>query len=131
MISGSQPWSASLRHASRSVSGRERHSAVVLDERLRNLRHRKHKIHRARHDRASRHAVIAGLVRVLRDDEPAFFLHGLQPEAAVGAGSRKDHADGARTVFLRQRVQQEVERQARTVTRLGCERCRAPLPTER
>ena len=78
----------------------------------------KHKIHRARHDRAARHAVIAGLVGILRDDEPALLLHGLQPKAAVGPGSRKDHADGARTALLRQRVQQKVERQARTVTRL-------------
>ena len=62
---------------------------------------------------------IAGLVGVLRDDEAALFLDGFQPEAAVGAGSRKDHADGARAVVLRQRVQQEVERQARAVARLG------------
>ena len=97
----------------------EGHPPLVFDERLGNLGHRKHKVDRAGHDRAARHAVIAGLVGVLRDDEPAFFLHGFQPEAAVGPGSRKDHADGARAAFLRQRVQQEIERQARAVTRLG------------
>ena len=82
---------------------------IVFDERVGNFGHRKHKVDRARHDRAARHAVIAGLIGVLRDDEPAFFLHGFQPKAAIGPGSRKDHADGARTALLGQRVQQEVE----------------------
>jgi len=97
----------------------EGHSPAVCDQRLGNLRHRKHEVHRARHDGAPRHAVIAGLAGVLRDDEAAFVLHGFEPEAAVGPGSRQDHADGAPAALLRQRVQQKVERQARAVTRLG------------
>jgi len=97
----------------------EGHSPAVCDQRLGNLRHRKHEVHRARHDGAPRHAVIAGLVGVLGDDEAAFVLHGFQPEAAVGPGSRQDHADGAPAALLRQRVQQKVERQPRAVTRLG------------
>ena len=118
MISGSQSCAVSCGAEPFCVRV-EGHPPVVFDERLGNLGHRKHKVHRARHDRAARHAVIAGLVGILRDDEPAFFLHGLQPEAAVGPGSRKDHADGARAALLRQRVQQKVERQARAMTRLG------------
>ena len=101
------------------MGARERHPPVVFDERVGDFGHRKHKVHRARHDRAARHAVIAGLVGILRDDEPAIFLHGLQPKAAVGPRSRKDHADGARTALLCQRVQQKVEGQARPMTRLG------------
>src|ERR1700681_4162375 len=62
---------------------------------------------------------MAGLFRVLCDNEPAFFLNGFQPKAAVGPRSRKDHAEGAGTTLLRQRVQQKVKWQARTVTRLG------------
>ena len=64
------------------LRARERHPPVVFDERVGNLGDRKHKIHRARQDRVARHAVIGGLVGILRDNEPAFFLHGFQPEAA-------------------------------------------------
>ena len=103
----------------------------VFDKRFGNLGRRQHEVHRPGHDGAPRHAVIAGLIRVLRDDESAIFLDGLQSKAAVRPGSGKDHADGALAVFLRQRMQQEVERQARAVTRLGCERRRAPSATER
>ena len=113
-----QPNSARRPAARRRPAPVERHAPVVLTERLRDLRHRKHEIDRAGRDRAARHAVIAGLVGILRDDQPAFLLHGLQPEAAVGAGARKDDADGARAVVLGQRVQQEVEGQARAVARL-------------
>ena len=91
---------------------------AVFDERIGDFGDRKHKVHRARHDRAARHAVIAGLVGILRDDESAFFLHRFQSEAAIGAGSRKDHADGARAIFLGQRMQQKIEGQPRAVTRL-------------
>jgi hypothetical protein len=65
------------------LGARDGQSPTVFDKRFGDLRYRKHKVHRARHDRASRHAIIAGLVGVLRNDEPGFFLHGLQPKAAV------------------------------------------------
>ena len=97
---------------------RARRAPAEFCQRLRDLRHRQHKVNRARHDCAPRHAIIAGLIGILRDDESASFLHDLQPKAAIGPGSRKDHADGARTVLLCQGVQQKVERQARTVGRL-------------
>ena len=71
------------------------------------------------HDRAARHAVEAGLVGVLRDDQPAVFLHRFQPDAAVGPGSRQNQADGAGAVLLGQRMQQKVEWQAGTMTRQG------------
>ena len=57
-----------------------------------------------------RHAVVAGFGDVLRDD--------FQAEAAVGAGSGKDHADGARSIFPSQRIKQEIERESRAVSRL-------------
>ena len=76
-------------------------------------------VHGAGRDRAARHAVIAGLVGVLRDDKAAVLLHRLQAKAAVGAGARQDDADGARAAVLGQRMQQEIERQARAMTRLG------------
>ncbi len=88
---------------------------AVFGEGFGNLRDRQHEVHGPRHDRAPRHAVILGLVGILRDDEPALLLDGLQSEAAVAAGSREDHADRALAEFLRQRAQEEVERQARAV----------------
>ena len=88
---------------------------AVFGEDFGDLRYRQHEIDGAGHDRAARHAVIVGLVRILHDDEPAFLLDRLQPEAAVAAGSRQDHADRAFAKLFRQRAQEKVERQARAV----------------
>jgi hypothetical protein len=82
-----------------------RHVSVVLGERLGNLRHREHEVHGCRCDRVARHPIIAGVVRILRDDKSAAFLHRLEPKTAVGAGSRKDHADRALLVLRCERVQ--------------------------
>jgi hypothetical protein len=103
----------------RSVSGARDDPPTEFDERFRDFRDREHEVDRAGRHRAARHAVIIGLVRVLRDDEPAFFLHGFQPEAAVGPRSREDHADGARADIGRERMQQKVEGQPRAMARLG------------
>src|SRR6185437_13489616 len=77
----------------RAGRGLQVHLTAVSGENLRNLRHRQHEIDRARGDRASRHAVVAGVTWILRDDEPALLLDGLQSEAAVRAGTRQNHAD--------------------------------------
>ena len=90
----------------------------MADERLGDLRRGKHEVHCARRDGASGHAVIVGFAGFLRDDEAALRLYRLEPKAAVGAGSREDHADGARAIFARQRIQQEIEREARAVALL-------------
>ncbi len=89
---------------------------TVFGEYFGNLADRQHLVHGARHDRAPRHAVIFGVVRILHDDEPALLLNRLQSEAAIAARSRKDHADRAFAELFRQRAQEEVERQARAVT---------------
>ena len=89
---------------------------TVFGEYFGNLRHREHLVHGARQHRAPRHAVVLGVVGILHDNEPALLLDRLQPQAAVAAGSREDHADRAFAEFFRQRAQEEVERQARTVT---------------
>ena len=89
---------------------------TVFGEGFGNLRYREHEVHSPRHDRTPRHAVILGLVWILRDDEPALFLDRLQPQAAVAAGSRENDADRAVAQLFRQRAQEEVERQARAVT---------------
>ena len=90
----------------------------VADQRLGDLRRGEHEIHVAGRDGALRHAVVVGFADFLRDDEAAFRLDRLEPNAAVRAGSRENHADRARAAFARQRIQQEVERQAHAVTRL-------------
>ena len=74
----------------------------MRDECGRNFGHRKHQVHGTGLDGTPRHAAIGGLVGVLGDHQPALLLDGLQPKAAVGAGSRQDDADGACAVFLRQ-----------------------------
>ena len=100
----------------RSVPGpRQAHPPVVGDQRIGDPGHRQHQVDGAGRDGAQRHAVEAGLVGLLGDDQAAAFFHGLQPERAIGPGTRKDHRDGPRAVFLRQRMQQEVERQAGTM----------------
>ncbi len=88
---------------------------TVFGKRFGNLPYREHQVHGARHDRAPRHAVILGVVRILRDDEPALLLDRLQPQAAVASSSREDHADRAFADLCRQGAEEEVERQARTV----------------
>ena len=92
---------------------------TVPNERLRDLCHRQYEVGTAGHDGAPRHAVESGLLRVLHDDEPAFLLHRLQSETAVGAGPGEDRADGALTAFLGQRAQEEVEGHARAMALQG------------
>ena len=117
MIFGSKACTESCERAVFGV-GVKGHAPFVADQRLGDLRRRKHEIDVARRDGALRHAVIVGFADFLRDDEAAFRLDRLEPNAAVGAGSREDHADRARAAFARQRIQQEVERQAHAVPRL-------------
>ena len=71
-----------------------------------------------RRDGASGHAVIVRFADLLRDDETAAFLDRFQAKTAVGAGSGKDHAHGARAILASQGIQQEVERKPRAVPRL-------------
>ena len=89
---------------------------AVFGKDLGNLRYWEHEVHGAGQDRAARHAVIFGLVRILRDDEPALLLDRLQSQAAIAAGPREDHADRALAEFFGQRAQKEVERQPCAVT---------------
>ena len=98
-------------------------TAFERDQRLRDLCGPEHQIDRAGCDSATRHAVIAGFAHVLGDDETAFRLYRLQAKTAVGASSRKDHADSARAIFASEGIQEEVERKPRAVS---CLRLRNP-----
>ncbi len=94
----------------------KRRALLAAGERLGDLRGGQHEIDGARGDRALRHAVIVGFADVLRDNEAAVRLDRLEPNGAVGAGPRQDHADRTRAPFARQRIQKEIERQAHAVT---------------
>ena len=74
-------------------------TALARDQRLCDLRGAEHEIDRAGCDSATRHAVIVGFADVLGDDQAAFRLDRFQANTAVRAGSGKDHADGARSIF--------------------------------
>lgn len=89
------------------------------EKRLGDLRHRRDQIHRPGTDGAARHAVVIGLLGILGDGEAALHPDGLEADGAVRAGSRKHHPHGGVAIFARQRLQQEIERQARAVRRLG------------
>jgi hypothetical protein len=65
----------------------------------------------------TRHAVEPGLARILHDDQAAFFLHRLHPQAAIGAGAGENDANGMHAIRLGQRTQQKIHRQSRTVAR--------------
>ena len=106
-------------------------ASFARDQRLGDLCGAEHEIDRAGCDGAARHAVIVGFADVLRDDEAAFLLDRFQAKAAVGAGSGKDHADGARSIFASQRIQQEVERQPRAVSRLRLRKPQRALVVDR
>lgn len=92
---------------------------VVFQESGGNFVDRQHEIDRTCRDRAARHAVVAGFLGVLCDDEPAFGADRTQAEAAVGPRPRQHHTTRPRAVVLGQRAQQEIERQPRTASGLG------------
>jgi hypothetical protein len=79
-------------------------ASFARDQRLGDLCSAEHEIHRARRDGASGHAVIVRFADVLRDDETASFPDRSQAKTAVGAGSGKDHADGACSIFASQGI---------------------------
>ena len=99
-------------------SGTKHLASFARDQRLGDLCGAEHHIHRAGRDGASWHPIIIGFADILRDDETTAFLDRFQAKTAVGAGSGKDHADGARSIFASQGIQQKVERKPCAVPRL-------------
>ena len=68
-------------------AGARGHAARIGCQRIGYPRDRQNEIHVSGGDRAARHAVVTGLVRVLRDDEPVLFLDRLESQAAVRTGA--------------------------------------------
>ena len=93
-------------------------TALARDQRFCDLRRAEHEVDCAGRDSATGHAVVIGFADVLRNDEAALALHRLQAKTAVSASSGEDHANGARSIFASKRIQEEVERQPRAMSRL-------------
>jgi len=90
----------------------------VFELAMRNFSHRQYEVDGAGRDRAARHTVKGGLLRILGDDEPAFFADRLEPDAAVGAGPRQDDANRALAIGICQRTQEKIEGHPRAVRHL-------------
>ena len=76
----------------------------------RNILRRQHVIHQAGADGALWHPVKFGADRTLYNGQPPFFLYGLNPVGAVGAGSGENHGDGMFLLLLSQGVEENVDR---------------------
>ena len=77
---------------------------------------RQHEIRHAGLDRVAGHAVIARLGRILHGRHTALRLDGTQPGAAIHPGAGQHHAASALAILVSERVKQEVERHAGTVS---------------
>lgn len=100
----------------RLMAGRQ--SPLVFGQGVRHGRNRQHEVDVARGDGAAGHAVIAGLVGVLCDDQPRFFLDRPEPVAAVGSSAGENDGHGPFGIVFRERVQEEIERQTSAVAGL-------------
>ena len=69
-------------------------------------------VHQAGRDGAERHAFELGRRGVLRHHHAAFTLDGAHTQRPVATSPRKDDTDGALTLILRQRTEEEVDRQS-------------------
>src|SRR5208337_3421214 len=96
------------------VRGFGRRSVKPCRNEFGNVSDRRDRIDGARRDRAERHAIEFGFLRILSDNETAFFLDRDKTDAAIGAGPRQDDADGLLATSFGERGQEKVERQSRT-----------------
>ena len=71
---------------------------------------RGHGVDRAPVDRALRHSVEFGRVRLLGESEAVLCLDGLQPLGPIGAGARQDDADGSVALIGRKSLEKEIDR---------------------
>src|SRR5208283_1372261 len=81
-----------------------------------NVCDRRDDIDAAGRDRATRHPIELGLLRILRDHETAFFLDRDKPDAAVRSGPRQHDAYGLLATRFGERSQEKVERESCAAT---------------
>jgi len=89
----------------------------IGDQLLRHFRRRQNIVHHSGEDGAARHPVVRRRIESLGHRHAAFALDHLETEAAAGAGAREDDADRPLLPVLRQRAEEEVDRQAQTARR--------------
>ena len=87
-------------------------TAVPFYQCGRNVCGQEHLVDIAGPNRTLRHAVGVGFGRILGQDETSCIFDGLQPLAAICAGSRKNDAHGAGFARLREAFEKEVDRMA-------------------
>ena len=79
--------------------------------------HRGHNIRQPGVNRAARHAIEFGCRRFLHQHHARFFLDGAQTQRAVGTHAGKNHADAVFLLVLRQRAEEEINRQPQPARR--------------
>jgi hypothetical protein len=81
----------------------------VAEQELRHLGRRENVVHETRGDRARGHAVVLGVLGVLGEHEPAFSLHGPEPDRAFRTRAGQDHADRPVALVLSQGAEKEID----------------------
>ena len=99
----------------------------VLDQRVGHLLGRQYEIDQTGRDRASRHLVVFGRLRLLGHHHAAHELDLLQAECPVAAGPREDDADGPLVFLRRQRAKEKINRRLRTVIFGGRRKLQSPF----
>ena len=99
----------------------------IGDQLLRHFRRRQNVVHHSGEDGAARHPVVRRRIESLGHRHAAFALDHLETEAAVGAGAREDDADRPLFPVLRQRAEEEVDRQAQTARRTRFQQLQLPV----
>ncbi len=92
----------------------------MLDQGRRHRGGRQYEIGGAGQDGAARHARVAGILRILHDNEPPFVAHRRQAGAAVGAGARENRADRSRAAVFSERTQEKIEGHPGAVSLARC-----------
>src|ERR1019366_6955230 len=89
------------------AAGRRR--VKLSENEVGNVGDRADEIDRAGRDRAAWHSIEFSLLRILNDNEAAFFLDRAKPNAAIAAAPREDDADSQFTASLGKRAKKKVE----------------------
>ncbi len=85
---------------------------AVLHQPRRHLRHRQNPVDHPGIDRRARHARVLGLLRRLRDRQPAALLDPLDPERPVAIRPAEDDRRRIRPMRIGQRAEEEIDRDA-------------------
>jgi hypothetical protein len=94
-----------------SLAGDHGRVLAIREDPRRELGDRCDDIGEPRVDRAARHAVELRRLRRLHERRARCLLDRAQPQRAIAAHPAQDHADAALSLILRERAEEEVDRQ--------------------